>query len=320
MAATIETIGVMNITYGGQTFTRQVQIMGIEPEERARTGGFADYIVDEKKKKITPSFEVSQALKNRAPAKRMKEADDDDVFKDMLDKEAALQVPDQGTIIGWSLGSVHRPELKEDFFIAPIGSRVILSFLSSGDQPKPEMDAFTVVAFSKTDMSEYDSTHVYVPLKRLQFLRGMGDGEGQGAVNQIQVKVKNGEDLDKVAIAINNVLSHKWPLRFRVADLGAEAGPVAGGGGRRAVDPEHPAVLHHRGRGLRNPGDFLDDRRGEDPRYRGHEGARGVDLGRAWHLPRLRAFARAGGQRGRDARRPPVRRQDQRHREVAERA
>jgi len=35
MAPTMETFGLMKFQYGGQSITRQVQIIGIRPEERA---------------------------------------------------------------------------------------------------------------------------------------------------------------------------------------------------------------------------------------------------------------------------------------------
>ena len=45
-------------------------------------------------------------------------------------------------------------------------------------------------------MSEYDSSHVYVPLEHLQQLHCWSTRKGDGAVNQIQIKVKPGVDLD----------------------------------------------------------------------------------------------------------------------------
>ena len=227
MASTIETPGMMMINYGGQTFPRQVQIYGIEPEERAKTGKFSEYLFDETgEKRLPASFEVSKELKMRAPAAQMLEDGDPDVFKQLVDKEIDTQVPDHGTIVGWSTASVHRPGQEDDFFIAPRGAKITLSFITAGRKPEPAHDSFTVVGFSKTGMSEYDSTHVYVPLKRLQYLRGMGDGEGRGAVNQIQVKVKDGIDLEQFAVSMSDALMKKWPLRFRVQTWEQRQGPL----------------------------------------------------------------------------------------------
>src|SRR6185312_3255536 len=38
MAPTMETFGLLKFTVAGQTVTRQVQLIGVRPEDRARTG------------------------------------------------------------------------------------------------------------------------------------------------------------------------------------------------------------------------------------------------------------------------------------------
>jgi len=216
MASAIETFGLLTINYNGHNVTRQVQLMGIEPDERAKTGDFAEYLVNEHKKKLPASFEVTDELRALSPAARMLKEEDDPDFKKFLEKDVAAQVPNQGVILGWSLASLHPPGATDDFFIAPRGAKVVVSLMTATGQPKPVFDAFTVVAFSKTDMSEYDSMHVYLPLKRLQLLRLMGDGEGAGAVNQIQLKTRAGVDLDVLATKISDALMKKWPLQHRV--------------------------------------------------------------------------------------------------------
>src|SRR3954464_10674713 len=68
MAPTMETYGFMKIFLpNGQTITRQVQIIGVRPEERAKTGDFAEFLVDDRGKKIRPSFDVSPELRSRSP-------------------------------------------------------------------------------------------------------------------------------------------------------------------------------------------------------------------------------------------------------------
>ena len=51
---------MLKFRVGGQSITRQVQIIGIEPEERAKTGDFAEFLFDDKGKPIPPSFEVPE--------------------------------------------------------------------------------------------------------------------------------------------------------------------------------------------------------------------------------------------------------------------
>ena len=146
--------------------------------------------------------------------------------------------------------------------------------------PSRATTTFTVVGYFKSGMSEYDSTHVYVPLERLQEMRLPGRRAGprrgqpdpdQGQAGRRPRRARRTAP-DGARAAPADVLPG--------LDLGAEAGPAPGGGRDRAEHPEHAPVLHHRRGRVRHPGDLLDDRRREDPRHRRHEGARGLD-GRA---------------------------------------
>ncbi len=61
MAPTMETFGLMKWSFNGQPITRQVQLIGIKPLERAKTGDFAEFLVDERGRKIPPSFDDPRA-------------------------------------------------------------------------------------------------------------------------------------------------------------------------------------------------------------------------------------------------------------------
>ena len=87
-------------------------------------------------------------------------------------------------------------------------------------------DSFTVVGYSKSGMSEYDSTHVYVPIARLQWLRGIGDGQGNGAVTHIQIKARAGVDLDELAADVQAELERIRPMYFRVSTWEQKQGPL----------------------------------------------------------------------------------------------
>ena len=89
-------------------------------------------------------------------------------------------------------------------------------------------DTFTVVGYFKSGMSEYDSTHVYVPLERLQDQRLLRDVRGRGAVNQIQIKVKPGVDLEQMAEKIQDALDELQPAFFRVYTWEQKQGPLLG--------------------------------------------------------------------------------------------
>jgi lipoprotein-releasing system permease protein len=140
----------------------------------------------------------------------------DDAMSRALRAELERQVPDHGAIIGYAMATHHMGGKTPDLYIAPTGTTIGLTFPTAGRKPTPGYDDFTVVGFFKSGMSEYDSSHVYVPLERLQQMRLLVDPQGRGAVNQIQIKVKPGVDLDAVAGEIQTALERMRPMYFVV--------------------------------------------------------------------------------------------------------
>jgi lipoprotein-releasing system permease protein len=135
------------------------------------------------------------------------------------------QVPDHGAIIGWAMGTFHR-EGKDEFLILP-GNKVKIYYPKASQTPEPGSDDYTVVGYFKSGMSENDSTHVYVPLERLQKMRLLFDEQAQrGAVNQVQIKVKAGVDIDALRDTIQTALERLRPMYFRVATWEQKQGPL----------------------------------------------------------------------------------------------
>jgi lipoprotein-releasing system permease protein len=227
-APTMETFGLLKIYLpDGQAVTRQVMVIGIRPEDRAKTGDFAEFVQDEAGKPIPPTFDVPKAWQTNSPAGHLlADTPKDDPLHDILAQQAAEQVPDRGAIVGYALATIHRPGATTDDFIAPAGSKIGLAFPKAGRKPEAAYDDFTVVGFFKSGMSEYDSMHVYVPLERLQYMRMLGDGMGAGAVNQIQIQVKPGVEINAVAERLQRVLDARRPLYFRVATWEQKQGPL----------------------------------------------------------------------------------------------
>ena len=94
----------------------------------------------------------------------------------------------------------------EDCFLLLPGDDVKLTFPTVGTPPKAVSDNFTIIDFYESKMSEYDSSFIFVPIRKLQELRGMIDPTyGAGLVNSIQIKLKpgaNGEEVrDKLQAA-----------------------------------------------------------------------------------------------------------------------
>jgi lipoprotein-releasing system permease protein len=94
----------------------------------------------------------------------------------------------------------------EDRFMLLPGDDVILTTVTAGTQMKFTSDNFTIVDFYESKMSEYDASFVFMPIRKLQELRGMIDPtSGIGLFNTIQIKLKpgvNGEEVrDKLKAA-----------------------------------------------------------------------------------------------------------------------
>jgi lipoprotein-releasing system permease protein len=82
----------------------------------------------------------------------------------------------------------------EDRFVLLPGDDVVLGFPDANPtKPEGSWDRFTVVDFYESKMSEYDASFVFVPIEKLQDLRGMVDpATGVRFVNTIQMKLKPG--------------------------------------------------------------------------------------------------------------------------------
>ena len=101
-----------------------------------------------------------------------------------------------------------------DRFLLLPGDDVKITFPTAGMPPKAVSDTFTIVDFYESKMSEYDANFVFVPIRKLQELRGMIDPQtGIGNVTAIQIKLKPGADAD----AVCNKLRAAFPelTRFR---------------------------------------------------------------------------------------------------------
>ena len=109
----------------------------------------------------TPAGEL---LKNSRTSRRTNEPD----VRGRDRKQIREQAPDHGAIIGYAMATHHSLRNKRDVYIAPTGTKVGLLFpRAAQNRSEGGFDTFTVVGYFKSGMSEYDSTHVYVPLERL---------------------------------------------------------------------------------------------------------------------------------------------------------
>ncbi|MBS0211322.1 MAG: ABC transporter permease [Planctomycetes bacterium] len=119
-----------------------------------------------------------------------------------------------GLVLGIALATF-RDELGEERFLVMPGEDVKLTFPTSGTPPRAVDSTFTVVDLYECKMSEYDASFVFVPIKRLQELRGMVDpGTGVRYATSIQIKLKPGVDGDAVR---DKIRKHFPPELFAVS-------------------------------------------------------------------------------------------------------
>ena len=113
-----------------------------------------------------------------------------------------------GAILGFGLSHIYRDKITDSqsgeermvdrLYLIP-GDDVTITIPMVGIPPKLTHGNFTVVDLYESKMMEYDSKLVFVPIKRLQELRGMVDPTtGMRSVSQILIKAKPGVNLDEL--------------------------------------------------------------------------------------------------------------------------
>ncbi len=117
--------------------------------------------------------------------------------------------PHAGCVLGIGMIS-YRKNDTENFLVMP-GDDIQLTFPTAGMPPKGISDTFTVVDLYESKMSEYDSSFVFVPLEKLQELRGMFDRDsGVTFVTSIQIRLKDGDR----GAAVRDKLQAAFPPQF----------------------------------------------------------------------------------------------------------
>jgi lipoprotein-releasing system permease protein len=215
MSPTLEIFAMMQFRYGEQSITRPIRLIGIDPEGRTSVGGFAEYLVDEKNRQH-PSFELSQkALAHRQQVQAQKAFQPDETPDEPPQPLAPGQKPPplpppsrahlpHGAIVGYAIAHYRDPlaqanSVEKDIETLQPGDDVILTTLS-GQRMAPVYDRFVVTDYFKSEMSEYDSNYVFVPLEHLQKLRTM-----EGRVTSIQICLKDGTDRKTTMEVVNRL-------------------------------------------------------------------------------------------------------------------
>ena len=199
MTPTVEIFAMIQYTVNGTPFVRAVRLIGIDPEGRAALGGFGEYLMNQPDP-AHPSFELNpdgpralQAtdIRSGRPGRSRRSVQGELPPPDPPPSKPAA-VP-EGAFVGYAIAHVRDPQstpekpLPDIQLLAP-GDDVVLTTITDGEL-RPVRYRYAVSDFYHSEMSEYDSQYVFVPLKHLQLLRNMDD-----RATEIQIRLK---DYDK---------------------------------------------------------------------------------------------------------------------------
>jgi lipoprotein-releasing system permease protein len=203
MAPTLEIFAMIQFNYQDWPIARQVRLIGVDPQDRARMGGFAEYLVTHRD---NPRFQLTPEAKQRwLDRNRFQNLLMQDPIKPQTDLDgkpppdpppSQVFVP-ECAIVGHAIAHTQSREKGPDGKYQKItllnpGDDVILTTVS-GARLSPVYARFTVCDYFRSEMSEYDSNYVFVPLEHLQKLRSMED-----RVTSIQIRLKDERDSAKV--------------------------------------------------------------------------------------------------------------------------
>jgi lipoprotein-releasing system permease protein len=229
MTPTLEIFAMLQFEVPGETIPpRPVRLIGIDPASRARVGGFAEHLVRQKNAD-RPSFELTEEAKEQYTWRHPP-------FQVPLPEPTPLGPNDppppeppptpfrmpEGAIVGNAIAHirmkhVHADAETKDVCILPLGAEIILTTLS-GQRLAPVYDRFVVCDYFKSEMSEYDSQFVFVPLAYLQKLRTMQD-----RVTSIQLRLKDYRDAKLVVSRLTEMFP---PSHYQVQTWEDKQGPL----------------------------------------------------------------------------------------------
>jgi lipoprotein-releasing system permease protein len=244
MAATMEVFAMMQYRYpNGEMITRPVRLIGVEPQSRAAIGGFREFLVDPKNKE-KPSFELNEEAKRvfedrealehfirqqQPPEPAVPPADAPvPAIPPPMPTPHVAHIP-KGAIVGHLISHFRVPKAEdatkyeERATLSP-GDSIILTTVS-GQKLAPVYDTFVVVDYFKSEMSEYDSNYVFVPLDYLQHLRTMQD-----RVTSIEIKLRDYSEARDVVGKLNELFRDQ---QIRVETWEMKQGPLL-----KAIDIE----------------------------------------------------------------------------------
>lgn len=210
MAPTLEIFAMIQFTYQDRQVpvARPIRLIGIDVESRSRVGGFAEFLLLNKNKasfELTPEakrrHQENNRLRPRLEVETPVPAPGDD--KPPPEPPPSREFVPENAIVGYAIAHQRYKggetgEAQELCLIHP-GDDIVITTIS-GQKLSPVYSRFTLCDYFRSDMSEYDSNYVFVPLKYLQHLRTMED-----RVTSIQIRLKDERDMKAVVNRLNQL-------------------------------------------------------------------------------------------------------------------
>jgi lipoprotein-releasing system permease protein len=206
MTSTLEIFAMIQyrIPFNGEMALRPVHLIGIDPEDRAKMPGFAEFLLDEENRDH-PSFKVRGEALNRYMLNNPAMIVMNPIVHLHPNEPPPPEPPPEqekdpdGIILGNAIASFRKKgttaeEQVKDTYLLHRGDEVIVTTVKSavsanGTKLAPTYDRFVVTDYFKSEMSEYDGNYVFVSKKKLQEMRCM-----ENRVSSILIKLKNNAD------------------------------------------------------------------------------------------------------------------------------
>jgi lipoprotein-releasing system permease protein len=200
MAPTLEIFAMIQFTWKGNPLARPIRLVGVDPKARAGLGGFSEHLVYHPD---SPTFELTAEAKKRYHERHKPQGlflgpppDIEDLVmpggadKPPPDPPPSKEFVPEGAILGYAIAHFRRD--KAEVRTVELGDDVIVTTIS-GQKLTPVYARLAVADYFRSEMSDYDSNFVFVPLWYLQKLRTMED-----RVTSIQIRLK--DERDKKAV------------------------------------------------------------------------------------------------------------------------
>jgi lipoprotein-releasing system permease protein len=201
MTPTVEIFAMLQYKINGTPFVKAVRLVGIDPEGRAKLGGFSEHLMADANK-AHPSFDLDAAAlayykvqhPDRAP--RPKPVMGPDGFPEPDPPPSMPAAIPTGAFLGYAIANIRdsksTPENpRPDICVLNRGDDVVLTTITDGEI-RPVSYRYVVADYFRSEMSDYDSQYVFVPIKHLQQLRNMGE-----RATEIQIRLKKEYDNTK---------------------------------------------------------------------------------------------------------------------------